>query len=131
MKLALKLKRLRALADLLYSLKPERFNFSRWLEKTPCGTAACALGWAPNLPEAKRYGYKIGFQTLGTESFATFYKNDEEITPETFSSKFLGLGYDAHYYLFVPGGLNNGLKSDSTATTVAEHIRRFCQLQIG
>lgn len=57
----MKTKLLLQLADLLETVEPKRFDYSRWFRNdAKCGTVACALGWACTLPETGLYAEARG-----------------------------------------------------------------------
>jgi hypothetical protein len=134
-------RRLLKLADFLDKLPPERFDFGTWgdvrdgksgqdaLEEAElCGTTACALGWAPALPFAKKLGIKLQVsETQFGKSFATFTKNGRRISPDRVAKVLFGIGGDAMSYIFH----NSVLNGDGTAQEVATGIRAFVAIRFG
>jgi hypothetical protein len=69
--------RLLRLADFLVGLSPERFDLAYWYREKPCGTVACAIGWATTIPEFQAAG-------LGLGRHAWFWNDEEPIYFPTF-----------------------------------------------
>jgi len=64
-------RRLLKLADKLEGLNRAEFHMGMWGvedEKSPCGTAACALGWAGLMPEFRRVGLMPEFRRVGLKT---------------------------------------------------------------
>lgn len=64
--------KLLTLAAFLRELPAKKFDLERWLSKgdpvkAPCGTVACACGWATSIPSFRRAGLKMGksFKDIG------------------------------------------------------------------
>ena len=64
-------RRLLKLADYLDTVKPKYFDFESWVGNAhkkvaasglSCGTTACAVGHAANIPEFKRLGLKLNIE---------------------------------------------------------------------
>lgn len=51
------IKRLKTLANYLLTINPKTFDLSEW----SCGTTACAIGHAANIPEFKNAGFTLNF----------------------------------------------------------------------
>ena len=142
-------KRLLALADLLDGLPEGKFDFGTWgsvnksapagadalREANFCGTTACALGWAPSLPFAKRLGFKLEVREatdpLGRGAgfkYAEFTKNGTYVSSEDVAEELFGLGEGAMGYIFHPSVLN---RHDESAHGVASAIRAFVNIRFG
>ncbi len=138
-------KRLLALAGLLESLPTGTFDYSDFCmtddtkEQKPgtdvledpiaCGTTACAVGWAPAIPAARKLGYAWLVNEFGQPDF---FKNGRRIRIDRFAKSFFGLSGKAFGLLFYPGSWLGGLHSppsDATAEAVAEHIRNFVAIR--
>lgn len=96
---------------------------------TECGTTACAVGWAPSLPAAKKLGFGL---TKTRGGGVVFTKNGRYCGIHRFASQFFGLSGEAFSFLFYPTTLLGGLRSpdsDASASDVAEHIRDFVAIR--
>lgn len=51
--------RLLVLAAFLDTLPPEKLDMGVWAEKQKCGTVACAVGWACQIPEFQEAGLRV------------------------------------------------------------------------
>ncbi len=142
-------RRLLALCFLLEGLPKNQFNYGTFgevenkgteagvdvlKEANVCGTTACALGWAPHLPAAKKLGIalkstRVPGWVFGTTIASTdFYINGRKSSPERVSKKLFGLSDAAYDFLFHPEinlGCLQSPKGTATAEEVAEHIRTF------
>ena len=140
-------KRLIALADLLDGLPEGKFDFGTWgsvnksapagadalREANLCGTTACALGWAPSLPFAKRLGFKLEvfehpLLTGGNFKYAEFTKNGAYASSEKVAKELFGLGEGVMDYIFHKSVLN---RNDKSAHGVASAIRAFVNIRFG
>lgn len=139
-------RRLLALANLLESGEVNNhFYFGSWgdtvdpVEKdcdvladpVRCGTTACALGWAPALPFAKKLGFRLSSQ--GREcGYARFTKNGRFVTPGAVAKTLFGLSELQSDMLFNPGDtMPIPLEKDATPVQVAENIREFVRIRFG
>lgn len=144
--------RLLALADFLEGLDDNLFNFETWgdvtnvenvedgqnILKDPnlCGTTACALGWAPNLPFARRLGFELRASKLDADPnwvTAGFYKNGRVVQPDAVGKQLFGLTSYQCDILFHPGNspFRDGPEVESNAADVAANIRRFVAVRFG
>ena len=130
------------LADLLEKLPRKRFRYAQWVgddwkgkADLSCGTAACALGWATTMPEARKLGLRMRMGANGLGYVARLGQRlgqDEDDLDQLHSSleaaAVFGLTYREAQWLFVPS--LDGLTSpgvNATAKTVAKHIRTFVE----
>ncbi len=134
-------RRLLKLADFLENLDSELFNFSHYCEvqesmpsgmdpmKDPhrCGTTACALGWAPSLPFAKKSGFSLRTERIGdTWTSTIFTKNGKVIQPPRVWRELFGLSGIQADAIFQPGmSPFMDTTEDSSASDVADNIRKF------
>lgn len=122
-------RRLESLANLLDKVPRSQFDYNHWStgekdKEHPCGTSACALGWATQLQYAKRVA-KVKLAPWGN-AFLT--ENGYEISAREaafriFDGELSSSGdYDDTFSkLFHP---RDG-ESNATAKQVARKIRRF------
>ena len=122
-------RRLLRLAEFLDSLPPEKFDLAYWGDQSsPCGTVACACGWACLLPEFQAEGLKVNIYTedekrYATGTFAPVYGSNRgvEAMMEFFdisSDDFDDLFLDDSYPEYDRGG-------KTPPSDVAERIRHF------
>lgn len=138
-------RRLLKLADLLESDRvANHFNFAHWGkanaladEKDPledanaCGTQACALGWAPALPFAKKLGI-----SLYVDGFGGGFKNrhGRKVAAVYVARTLFGLTgrqIDALFYPSSSYNLVRDLDSNSGPEYVAANIRKFVAIRFG
>jgi hypothetical protein len=93
-------------------------------EANACGTTACALGWAPSLPFAKRLGFKF---LINSEGFTHFSKNGKNVTATQMASELFGLKPYAASFIFHGSRLTEG----ETKYDVARGIRDFVAIRFG
>lgn len=93
-----------------------------------CGTSACALGWAPALPFARKLGFKLEVRSHGVP---TFTRKGKPVSTNTVARDLFGLDHASWSYIFYPSVLNCGGGDDETRETVAEGIRKFCSIRFG
>jgi hypothetical protein len=150
-------RRLLKLADLLDNLPRKRFNFGSYgrvddaagevnilSRPEACGTTACALGWAPSLPFAKKQ--KIQLRSKRNKSYVPEYGEPafyvdflirgRQIDPMMVSLELFGLSSDQHCDLFIPGISINGFpenkpREKATPKQVARHIRKYVRTRLG
>lgn len=86
--------RLKKLADFLWQLENEKFNFGSWVfkEENGCGTVCCALGWMPKVD--KRWEWVLHLKTIRYGSFA----------PPSGGETYFGITSDEFLGLFLPMG---------------------------
>lgn len=139
-------RRLLQLAELLESERVEgHFNFCHWgatkrlTENDPldestaevCGTTACALGWAPALPFAKRLGIELYVDGCG----GGFRMNGRKIQPERAGKILFGVNQAQFGVLFYPGGSPffkfGDLAGNAKPSEVAANIRKFVHVRFG
>jgi len=137
--------RLLKLADLLCTLHRKRFFFGDWGTVpdgvcegtdllTSCGTRACALGWAPALPFAKRAGFALVAAAAAgpaPRTEADFQKNGLPILPEEAAAELFGLSEEEYLELFMPAWGWCSPERDATPKAVAKHIRAFVSRKYG
>lgn len=116
------------LANYLDTVPENRFNYATWTSndwnKDPhtCGTTACALGWATQIPSFKKLGLRFTpYGNVSTSMTADGYESAGDPT-EVAAGIFEITIRDAHY-LFNP--YTNWLGVRSSPARVADHIRRF------
>lgn len=121
-------------ADILDTVKPERFNLSQWVEDRAepqglfiralrkiglidpvCGTSACAIGYAAS----NKWFRGRGFRLMSTDGrgFYPFYKG---YTGFSAVAIFFNIDHDSAWHLFHPESYQS-----STPKDVADRIRRF------
>jgi hypothetical protein len=147
--------RLLKLADLLESLPPERFDYSKWgsaveqLTAPACQTTACALGWATAIPE---WGLRLApscstkYPCVATSDLSNeeTAQKDAWIVSLGTAQKVFGLGRTDANWLFIPSeddpdlayedeewGEDDRPLETASAKTVAEHIRNFVKERQG
>ena len=117
--------RLTRLADFLESdVKDDVFDMGTWGRETPCGTVACAFGWAAHIPEFERAGLKkrsYRSLTTGVEHFDIYFG---PVCGILAASDFFEISVEQACYLF-----NDMEYPDSDTCTpvhvVVERIREF------
>jgi hypothetical protein len=127
-------RRLLALANLLYNMKPNRFDYTRWVggnwggkPELSCGTSACALGWATTMPPLRKLGLRLrktqfdepwvalsGYRTLHLNLIDTSIRN---------ASVVFGISTEDAEELFLDVRAGGGVAP--SAKFVAASIRRF------
>ncbi len=133
-------KRLLKLADFLYTLPRNRFDFSTWVgddwdgkANLACGTTACALGWATTMPEFRRLGLMLKHDDwCSYVSMVDDVRDDIVSGPELAAARVFGLDADEYRYLFTPRDYADnprGLPNTATAKMVARRIREFVRRQ--
>jgi hypothetical protein len=121
--------RLLKLADFLDKLPRRKFDYRLYGEKTKCGTVACALGWATQMPEFRRLGLKAKWVKDCWAEFRLIPVFYGEMGPGAACPVF-GLTEDEAWFLFMPAATltADGDRSpggNATPKQVAKHIRRF------
>ena len=141
-------RRLLALADKLEAIPENQFDFGTFgevpsgssaskgtdilKESNFCGTTACALGWAPALPFAKKMGFANTLVRTGDYTGTSFTKNGRIVGPYQVAKALFGLSTQAFSFLFHPDSHMGGMtspKSDAFASDVAEHIRNYVSIR--
>jgi hypothetical protein len=99
-KIQIRNRRLLKVARILDSVPEEKFNLSFWKAVTPCGTTACAVGWAATDPSFKKAGLRLSLPAkpwvnkfaqikyqcyLGWEAVEEFFHLDEHEARRLFS----------------------------------------------
>lgn len=97
--------------------KSRSFNLDKWFEKTPCGTAACAVGSACFIPEFKRLGLRL--RQVGSAWYPVF-KGDAGYTA---AARFFGISWGAAETFFCPDSYKPDEQGNPLA--VATRIREF------
>lgn len=122
-------KRLLDLADYLETKVPAScFNYKDFgvgdssTQKLKCGTAGCALGWAPSVPSIRRAGLRwIDSQTIGCVDVNGNLKEYNDAAYTVF-----GIDEDDYNYLFMTGAeCKYGMSIKTTPGEVAAKIRKF------
>lgn len=114
-------RRLLALATFLETKVPrKKFNMQYW-GTTPhnefsCGTTACALGWAGNMPSFKRAGLKTVPSAWGGDVIFGSYRNFGA------AMEFFDLDFGESQYLFDPMEYDENRRGPKT---VAKRIRKL------
>jgi hypothetical protein len=145
--------RLLTLADFLEKDErvPDRFGFASWVgigfrgdPRLSCGTSACALGWATQIPEFQELGLILVPYKSVRDSFEAYIWFDPDHTREPMpggyyqataasldsAQRFFEIDGIQADWLFIPGGVEEEEirpNSNATAHEVAAHIRRFVQ----
>lgn len=141
--------RLKRLAKFLRTVPSERFDMSCWgrvengnlgtgtklcLKKNMCGTSACALGWATQIPSFKAAGLKLvitdvvdgGEDGDGKPTFENFA--EVRFGKEQFSMgaarEFFGIGQLECHYLFNPSTYDN---DDISTNEVIDRINELVE----
>lgn len=110
-------RRLLRLAKLLDTVPRERFSMSGWsngpiTKKRPCGTTACAAGWATTIPEFRMEGLRL-YRLFDHQDL--FYR---QRTADEAAELFFGPGtFVALFDSALPGG----------PKTAAKRIRDYVQ----
>lgn len=134
--------RLLATARFLRSLPPDRFDFGMWvgtdwkgMQDLSCGTTACVMGWAPQVPELKHLGLRILKNENNVVGIGFPGEENGISNPGTnlrTACKVFGVTYTQAHYLFLPDsrGFNREFSDASpdenaSAVEVAAHIERF------
>lgn len=113
-------KRLLKLADFLETVKPKEFRMDSWYNETPCGTTACAFGWACSIPSFKRAGLKM--KVIRHTDVAYGDVTFKGLESYNAASKFFGIDIDEAEYLFSPDAYSGkGIKRQ-----VIRRIRKLC-----
>lgn len=146
-------RRLLKLADFLHALPRKFFDYGVYCtvklndgdplqNAAECGTTACAIGWAPALPFAKREGVKFSVQQYSydrnddgnTAHDASFTINGVGSHAIAVAEKLFGLSEDEFNSLFIPGEKAvgcSGLPDTATPKALARHIRKFVAQRYG
>lgn len=122
--------RLEHLAKFLYTLDPERFDYTTFGNLNECGASACALGWChvafkeeciTKFNEIPRFlvngislDYTKFFDINDNERMFLFFPHDAGISPDTATSMARVDGFKR-------------MNPHSTAKEVAAHIRKFIE----
>jgi hypothetical protein len=126
--------RLEKLHAFLGTVKPKKFNFGSWAASksgTPdvnvCGTTACALGWAGTMPEFRKRGLRLEWDTCDGVIEAEVRLPDTDDPTEYFSGEtagavFFGLSMREAYYLFIP---NSDEAEDMPLSKYRRRLRGF------
>jgi hypothetical protein len=144
--------RLLTLADFLDTVPEEQFCFAMWVDDNyngrplrGCGTTACAMGWATQIPEFQALGLALVdlarpyrpnmFEPaiLGTDKAGMATITNRGLAAARF---LFGLTHAQACRLFMPhddeyDDDENSLSEEATAKQVAEHIRRFVREERG
>lgn len=106
--------RLEKLYTFLGTVNPKKFNFVSWAvsksgkpDVNVCGTTACALGWAGSMPEFRKRGLRLEWDTYAgiAEAEVCLPANDgsgEYFYGEDAGAEFFGLSFREAWYLFIP-----------------------------
>lgn len=109
--------RLHTLAAFLRKVKPQHFDLDHWcdldggklkngaLKERGCGTTACALGWAPSIPEFRARGLQLkNLAARGdTPDIDVIFKaRGKTYSGEDAAAMFFGLTKTQSEYLFMP-----------------------------
>jgi hypothetical protein len=134
-------RRLLKLADFLETkVPPTRFNFNRWVgydwkgaDDISCGTSACALGWATQMPEFRKLGLRLVLteENIGGVQLSKGRGGRRPRAAGPLSMRaamrLFGLTNKQAEYLFVPHISEGGPGAEATPVVVANHIRRFVE----
>lgn len=69
------IERMTHLRDMLTMIPPERFNLRGW--RSACGTTACAIGWALEMPYFQKLGFTKGVDFYGETTFCPEYMGQD------------------------------------------------------
>lgn len=108
-------KRLLKLADYLETIPSKRLDMRIWRIEEYCGTVACALGHACDIPSFKRYGLKLD-KRYGNPAYRkgkVTYRGVEA------GAVFFGIPYDDAAYLF------DTAEGHKTPKQVARNFRAY------
>lgn len=121
--------RLLTLANWLDRVDPERFCMSTWASKHECGTTACAMGHACDVPEFKALGLKLMWNQTAGVSFDTAHvvfpdSNGGAARIDMSAAKALfDINDTQAEYLFASETEAGEHRGDETPQIVAERIR--------
>lgn len=98
-------------------------------EANLCGTKACALGWAPALPFARKLGFKLEIR----HGHPAFTKNGRHVSTDVVAKELFGLKVSQWTYIFYDSSLTRpGSGSmESSRADVARGIRTFVAIRFG
>lgn len=128
--------------ELLIALPKDRFHYGHWVgqgwegrENLSCGTTACALGWATQIPECRDLGLTFDRLGITPKDRHPMLAHVLRIASEVFQIS----GSDA-IYLFLPDAhhrdnrvhdaLGYSPGSHCPAIEVARHIRKFVEYRM-
>jgi len=122
--------RLLKLAEFIETLPSKQFNFGHVWNEDACGSAGCAIGWAPHVfasvirrPSLFAQTFWVGHDLMGSKRLLADYELAAQVL--------FNITEDEAHKLFTPGRLierySPGLKlqSNSPAKAVAANIRAF------
>lgn len=122
-------KRLQVLARFLGGIKRKHFDLGSWceidggklaggkIEKVGCGTTACAMGWAANVPSFHRDGLRLSRSVDGLMEPRLGRKTQLDA-----AEAFFGLTTTEASYLFLPD--NYAERELRSPRAVVRHIER-------
>lgn len=134
--------RLGKLATQLFTVKPARFDFVRWVgddwrgaPDLSCGTTGCAVGHATTIPAFQKAGLRLSYSPIGKNHYPCF----NGLSHFEAVKSFFGISHSQALYLFHPAGVPDaitapearglpgfsGLGRDATPKKVARRIREF------
>jgi hypothetical protein len=123
--------RLLKLAEYLDNVSPETFNMKTWATAYECGTTACAMGHACDIPEFKELGLKLNWQTVISKTCRTALVELSEglFTKVGISAAQALFDLDVEQACFLFSGQTDGGldREDETPTDVAKRIRTFVE----
>jgi hypothetical protein len=113
--------RLLKLADFLGTLDDKLFDMNQW--RSPCGTVACAMGWAATIPEFAEAGLKLDREYsypefdyyAGFGAAAAFFEISYDDAVELFSSS----GY---FYYSYRGMGGTQIKPSHVAQNIRDYV---------
>jgi hypothetical protein len=127
--------RLAALVNLLRTIPPARFDLSGWAQEVekskevPCGTTACAVGYAVLHPHFKNLGLKLNADFSGDCRLEGKMEdaNSTDNAPDVEEA----FGIDGNAVAFFFDSFSYPKESETTPKEVAERIERHMIWQIG
>ena len=118
-------RRLLRLARHLRKVPRDRFRLSTWWRKDECGTVACAMGHACEIPEFKKLGLHLGKPEKGIGGAILRFPRFRRQASIQAAALFFGIRGEDAMELFYPYGDGSSLGPDATPAQVARHIERW------
>lgn len=116
--------RLLRLADWLDRVDPERFYMCTWAQKDECGTTACAMGHACDIPEFKALGLRLDWsQRVAHVSFPG--PTDTRVVDMSAAQRLFDIEEVQAMYLFASETEAGDTRADETPKDVAKRIREL------
>lgn len=124
------LDRLELVADhldtVVVKLPPEEFDMGVWACRDTCGTAACALGHAANIPQLRALGLEINFGPIGQSGMDIGIVTFQGYNSFPAAARLFDLtGTDQASYLFGTDSYDCDEDTPITPQMVSAKIRKF------